>query len=114
MRDHPPPTAELMVDAWCRASEIVAKHGVQLGPRCIPCMHNTLTCPDAVCTWCGVSNGEGEGGGARLAAQLFPLIRDRRRIRAFSDRAVPPEMIAQIVDCGPAAPSSKNSNPGSS
>ena len=45
MRDHPPPTAELMVDAWCRASEIVAKHGVQLGPRCIPCMHNTLTFP---------------------------------------------------------------------
>ena len=41
-------------DAWYRlphtgddrAMEIVDLHGGALGPRCIPCMHNTLTFPD--------------------------------------------------------------------
>ncbi len=28
-----------------RAREIVARHGVTLGPRCIPCQHNTLSFP---------------------------------------------------------------------
>jgi hypothetical protein len=46
MRDHLPPSMEMLTEAWERASDIVHKHGVQLGPRCVPCMHNTLTFPD--------------------------------------------------------------------
>lgn len=41
-----PPTADLMEEAWTAASEIVERYGVKLGPRCIPCMHNTVTVPD--------------------------------------------------------------------
>ena len=47
MRNHAPPTAELLAEAWQRASEIVERHGVRLGPRCVPCMHNTLTFPES-------------------------------------------------------------------
>lgn len=41
-----PPDADLLLAAWERASEIVERYGVKLGPRCIPCQHNTLTAPD--------------------------------------------------------------------
>lgn len=47
MRSHRPPSEELLVEAWERGSEIVARHGVRLGPRCVPCMHNTLSFPEA-------------------------------------------------------------------
>ncbi len=30
-----------------RALDVVERHGVKLGPRCIACQHNTLTFPDA-------------------------------------------------------------------
>ena len=46
MRDVPPPSVELLIEAYEKSEEIVARHGVKLGPRCIPCMHNTLTFPD--------------------------------------------------------------------
>jgi hypothetical protein len=41
-----PPTSALLAEACERATEIVAAHGVKLGPRCIPCQHNTVTFPD--------------------------------------------------------------------
>ena len=47
MRNEKPPRVDLLVEAYQRAEEIVSKYkGVKLGPRCIPCMHNTLTFPD--------------------------------------------------------------------
>jgi hypothetical protein len=46
LRNLKPPSVELLAEAYERAAEIVEKHGVKLGPRCIPCQHNTLTFPD--------------------------------------------------------------------
>ena len=46
LSDHRPPSADLMLEAWERSSQIVERHDVKLGPRCIPCMHNTVTAPD--------------------------------------------------------------------
>ena len=37
---------EFLAEAYERAIEIVEGFGVKLGPRCIPCQHNTLTFPD--------------------------------------------------------------------
>ncbi len=45
MRNESPPSAEALVEVWERSMEIVHRHGVRLGPRCVPCMHNTLTFP---------------------------------------------------------------------
>lgn len=42
-----PPSADLMADLYLAAYEIAERHGVKLGPRCIPCMHNTVTFPDS-------------------------------------------------------------------
>jgi hypothetical protein len=41
-----PPTEEYLLEVYLRALDIAAAHGVRLGPRCIPCQHNTLTFPD--------------------------------------------------------------------
>ncbi len=47
LRDMAPPTSAHLLEVWQRSQEIVARYdGVKLGPRCIPCMHNTLTFPD--------------------------------------------------------------------
>lgn len=47
LRDRLPPKAEVLVETYERARDIVEKYPrVKLGPRCIPCMHNTLTFPD--------------------------------------------------------------------
>ncbi len=46
MRDDRPPTAAALEEVYERSVEIVDRAGVKLGPRCIPCMHNTLTFPD--------------------------------------------------------------------
>lgn len=40
-----PPHAEDMLRLLADAREVVAAAGVNLGPRCIPCQHNTLTFP---------------------------------------------------------------------
>lgn len=40
-----PPAPSLLHDVLQEARTIVARHGVRLGPRCIPCQHNTLTFP---------------------------------------------------------------------
>jgi hypothetical protein len=47
LRNVPPPSAAVLGEVYERALEIVERHGVKLGPRCIPCQHNTLTFPDA-------------------------------------------------------------------
>jgi pyruvate-formate lyase-activating enzyme len=41
-----PPSPELLERVYLESSEIVERYGVKLGPRCIPCQHNTLTFPD--------------------------------------------------------------------
>jgi hypothetical protein len=43
MRDLRPPDAAFLGDLFLRARDIAAGFGVPLGPRCIPCTHNTLT-----------------------------------------------------------------------
>jgi hypothetical protein len=47
LKDTLPPSTELLQEVYLRSAEIVECEGVKLGPRCIPCMHNTLTFPDA-------------------------------------------------------------------
>ncbi len=42
---------------------------------------------------------------------LIALIRERRSVREFTRAPVDPTLVAQIVECGLSAPSSKNSNP---
>lgn len=46
MRDEAPPSTEVLEKVYLRAAEIVDQYGGKLGPRCIPCMHNTLSFPD--------------------------------------------------------------------
>lgn len=47
LRGMDPPTSDLLAAAYEGAREIVANYPeVRLGPRCIPCQHNTLTFPD--------------------------------------------------------------------
>jgi len=46
LEDLPPPSADLLERVYLESLEIVDRHGVKLGPRCIPCHHNTLTFPD--------------------------------------------------------------------
>ena len=46
LRQLKPPSVEVLVEAYERSRDIVERLGVKLGPRCIPCHHNTLTFPD--------------------------------------------------------------------
>lgn len=52
LKDMHPPTKHELLEAWKRSREIISQFGgVALGPRCIPCMHNTLTFPDGTDTY---------------------------------------------------------------
>ena len=42
----PPPSIEFLERLYLEAHAITERIGVKLGPRCIPCQHNTLTFPD--------------------------------------------------------------------
>jgi len=42
----PPASANLMEQIYLEGREIAERHGVRLGPRCIPCQHNTVAFPD--------------------------------------------------------------------
>lgn len=42
----PPPSTDFLIEVYERAREIAARKGVNLGPDCLPCQHNTLTFPD--------------------------------------------------------------------
>ena len=44
----PPPSDEELAQLLIEARAIVADSGVVLGPRCIPCQHNTLSFPSDV------------------------------------------------------------------
>jgi len=46
MKNEQPPTEDFLKEVYLRSREIVERYGVKLGPRCIPCQHNTLTFPD--------------------------------------------------------------------
>lgn len=46
LRKAAPPTVDFLAEVYERAVEIVEQHDGKLGPRCIPCQHNTLTFPD--------------------------------------------------------------------
>ena len=57
LRDLPVPPAELLIEVYLRAREITQRHGVALGPECIPCSHNTLTLADTGCGDASVYHG---------------------------------------------------------
>lgn len=46
LAEHPSPDPEMIHDLYNSAREIAQSCGVQLGPRCIPCQHNTITLPE--------------------------------------------------------------------
>ena len=46
MKNEQPPTEEFLREVYLRSRDIVERYRVKLGPRCIPCHHNTLTFPD--------------------------------------------------------------------
>jgi radical SAM superfamily enzyme YgiQ (UPF0313 family) len=46
LADFPAPGAEYLSKAYEHALEICSAYDVKLGPKCIPCHHNTLTFPD--------------------------------------------------------------------
>lgn len=41
----PPPDAESLEDTFLRARDLTCEYGVELGPDCVPCTHNTLSLP---------------------------------------------------------------------
>lgn len=43
MRKAQPPAPDFVAEAYVRGREVAARHGIQLGPNCIPCTHNTMT-----------------------------------------------------------------------
>jgi pyruvate-formate lyase-activating enzyme len=45
LADFKPPEENLLLDVYGAAADIVAAAGLRLGPRCIPCQHNTLALP---------------------------------------------------------------------
>ncbi len=50
LRGLAPPSADFLAEVYLRAREITHEAGVPLGPRCVPCSHNTLT---LAATGCG-------------------------------------------------------------
>lgn len=45
LAEHDPVDRGLLVEVLAGAREITQRYGVALGPRCLPCQHNTLTFP---------------------------------------------------------------------
>jgi len=41
-----PPSSDILEKVYLECLDITERYGVKLGPRCIPCQHNTLTFPD--------------------------------------------------------------------
>ena len=41
-----PPSIEFLAETYLRSREIVERKGINLGPDCLPCQHNTLTFPE--------------------------------------------------------------------
>lgn len=47
LANHPSPPYEVLESVYLKSLEIVERYRVKLGPRCIPCTHNTLTFADS-------------------------------------------------------------------
>jgi hypothetical protein len=45
LASRPPPSVADLTEVLHESRRIVARHGVALGPECVPCQHNTLTFP---------------------------------------------------------------------
>lgn len=45
LADRQPPTEKELTEVYVKSKKIVDKYGVQIGPRCVPCQHNTLAFP---------------------------------------------------------------------
>ncbi len=45
MEMYEPPNASMLARIYLESREIAERYGVKIGPRCIPCQHNTLTFP---------------------------------------------------------------------
>lgn len=48
LRSVPPPNYAMLRDVYEGALSIARRHGLPLGPECVPCQHNTLTFPSSV------------------------------------------------------------------
>jgi radical SAM superfamily enzyme YgiQ (UPF0313 family) len=46
LRMKKPPSTDELITVYERGREVARRHGLKLGPRCIPCHHNTLSFPD--------------------------------------------------------------------
>lgn len=46
LRHHSPPTISQLIELYERSIEIATRYAVRLGPKCVPCQHNTLTFAD--------------------------------------------------------------------
>ena len=57
LKDHPAPSADLLADVYLRSREITQALGVDLGPACIPCSHNTLTLANSGCGDASIHHG---------------------------------------------------------
>jgi len=55
LRHFKPPSVEVLIDAYERSVEIAGRFGVRLGPKCVPCHHNTLSFPDESGYYVGIS-----------------------------------------------------------
>jgi len=47
LRNQSPPSMEVLQAVYLRSEELVKRTGGRLGPRCLPCTHNTLTFTDS-------------------------------------------------------------------
>lgn len=41
-----PPSPDFLVDVFQRARDVAGRYGKKLGPKCLPCQHNTVALPD--------------------------------------------------------------------
>lgn len=41
-----PPAVNLLIEVFEKARDVAARWGARLGPRCLPCQHNTMSLPD--------------------------------------------------------------------
>lgn len=48
LADHALPSEDTLVKAWTESGRISRRYGIDLGPRCVDCQHNTLTLPPTV------------------------------------------------------------------
>ena len=94
----------------------IAEHS---GAACFLCDHCRAVCPQEAITILGQSTGLGlatveeKSGvvapGTTSAAELVALMRSRRSCRKFQEKAVPLEMLLDLVKIGTTAPSGTNS-----